>query len=79
MTLGSLLSKPTLSLSRSMTMVGDERPSWVGRPLQGYVAHKKSPPPGTLQQAYAKGPMVILGGWAFLMGEVPLHGCDVLG
>ena len=28
--------------------------------LQGYFAHKKSRPPGTLQQEYAKGPMVVL-------------------
>ena len=29
--------------------------------LQGYFAHKKQPPPRTLQQAYAYGPMAVLG------------------
>ncbi|KAJ1480153.1 hypothetical protein T484DRAFT_1901603 [Baffinella frigidus] len=32
--------------------------------VQGYLAHKKAPPPRTLQQAYALGPMVVLGGEA---------------
>ena len=33
----------------------------------------RPPPPGrTLQWPYAWGPMVILGGWVFLMSEVPL-------
>ena len=33
---------------------------------QGYLAHKKQPPPRTLQQAYAQRPMVVLGeGGAF--------------
>jgi len=38
-------------------------------PPQGYLAHKKQRPPRTLQQAYTLGPMVVLGGWAFLMSE----------
>jgi len=29
--------------------------------LQGYLAHKKQPPFRTIQQAYAYGPMVVLG------------------
>ena len=33
--------------------------------VQGYLAHKKPPSRRTLQQAFAQGPMVILGGWAF--------------
>ena len=32
--------------------------------LQGYLAHKKSPHPSTLQQVYVYGPMVVLGGLA---------------
>ena len=45
--------------------------------VQGYLAHKKLPPPRTLQQAYAKGHIVILGGWTLFRGEIPLHmgGC----
>ena len=30
-------------------------------PLQGHLAHKKLPPPGTLQQAYAYGPTAVMG------------------
>jgi len=41
---------------------------------QGYLAYKKTPPPRTLQYASSWGPMAILGGWAFLTREVPLHG-----
>ena len=37
--------------------------------IQAYLAHKKHPPPRTLQQHYSKGPMVVLGGWLFLLGE----------
>ena len=40
--------------------------------LQGYVAHKKPPPPRSLQYAYAWGPMVVLGCGRFLVNEVPL-------
>ena len=40
--------------------------------LQGYLAHKKHPPHRTLQQPFAKGPIMILGGSAFLMDEVSL-------
>ena len=29
--------------------------------LQGNLAHKKTPPPRTLQSPHAKGPMVVLG------------------
>ena len=32
--------------------------------LQGYLAHKKQRPPGTLQQDYAQDPMVVIGGGA---------------
>ena len=42
--------------------------------LQGYLAHKKHPPPRTLQWDYTYGPMVILGGVLFLMSEVLLTG-----
>ena len=41
--------------------------------LQGYLAHKKLHPPRTLQQEYAEGPMVVLGGGGFVMSEVPLY------
>ena len=40
--------------------------------VQGCIDHEKQPPPRTLRQAYAQGPMVVLGGWVFLMSEVPL-------
>ena len=33
--------------------------------VQGYLAHKKQPPPRSLQEDRAEGPMGILGGWAF--------------
>ena len=32
--------------------------------LQGYLSHKKHPPPRTLQKDYTEGPMVVLGGQA---------------
>ena len=41
--------------------------------VQGYLAHKKQPAPMTLQQGYAQGPTVVLGGGQFLMSEVPLR------
>ena len=42
--------------------------------VQGYLAHKKLPPPRILQQAYAWGPRAVLGRVKFLMSEVPLQG-----
>ena len=33
-------------------------------PLQGYLVYKKQRPSKTIQQDYAKGPTVVLGGWA---------------
>jgi len=42
------------------------------RKEQGYLAHKHLVPPGTLQEAYAWGPMVVLGELKFFMSEVPL-------
>ena len=44
----------------------------AGPAAEGYLAHKKMPPPRTLQKAYAKGPMVVLRRWRFLMNEIPL-------
>ena len=42
--------------------------------VQGYLAHQKHPPPGTLQWGHARGPMVVLeGGGLFLMSVVPPH------
>ena len=41
--------------------------------VQGYLARKKQPPRGSLQQPYASGPMTILGGWVLLMSEVLLE------
>ena len=38
--------------------------------VQGYFAHKNPPPRRTPQKPYAWGPMVLLGGWVFLMSEV---------
>ena len=47
---------------------------WQARhTLQGYLAHKKLRPPRTLQQDYALGPMVVLGGGLFLMREVTMQ------
>ena len=42
------------------------------RHSQGYLAHKKHPPPGTLEWDYIQGPRVALRGWLLLMTEVPL-------
>ena len=39
------------------------------RGVQEYLAHKKTHSPRTLPQAYAEGPMVFLGGWAFSYGH----------
>ena len=39
----------------------------------GYLAQKKQHPRRTLQQEYASGPIMVLGGWLFLMSEVPLY------
>ena len=39
-----------------------------GQSLQGYLAHKKTPSPRTLQQASAYGPTVVRGGGAFSHG-----------
>ena len=40
-----------------------QRQSSAGRPIQGYLAHKKYPPPRTLWEDYTWGPMVVvLGG-----------------
>ena len=38
-----------------------------------YLAHKKLPPPRTLQYGCAQGPTVVLMGWQFLMNEVALY------
>ena len=35
------------------------------RETQGYLAYEKPPPPKTLQQDHAQGPMGVLGGGAF--------------
>ena len=40
---------------------------------QGYLAHKKPPPPRTLQEDYALGPLGALGGGRLLKSEVPLY------
>ena len=42
--------------------------------VQGSLAHKKMAAPRTLQQAYAYGPKAVLGGWLFLVSEVPKNG-----
>ena len=41
--------------------------------VQGYLAHKKPPPPRTLQQDHAYGSMGVLGGWAFSYGRGTPH------
>ena len=51
-----------------------QHPALLPEQLQGYLAHETPPSCRTLQQPYAEGPMVILGGVAFLVGEVPLRG-----
>ena len=33
--------------------------------VQGFLAHKKTPAPGTLHEGYAKGPTIVLGGGVF--------------
>ena len=43
-------------------------PSKALSSLQGYLAHKKAPPPRTLQD-----PMVVVGGGRFLKTEIPLQ------
>jgi hypothetical protein len=40
--------------------------------VQECLAHKNPTPPWNLQKPYAQGPTAILGGWVFLMSEVPL-------
>ena len=47
--------------------------SGVAGAVQGYLAYKNPPPRRTLQEPFAYGPMVILGGWVFLMSEVALY------
>ena len=46
----------------------------AGRGLAGtgVPRHRKPLHPRTLQWAYAQGLLVVPGGWAFLMSEVPL-------
>jgi hypothetical protein len=54
----------------------DELWSWTEiNAVQGYLAHKKQPPPMTLQYAYASGPTVVLarGGGCFLVSRVALY------
>ena len=41
--------------------------------VQGYLTDTKLHPLRTLPWACAQGPMGVLGGWAFLMGEVLLY------
>ena len=41
--------------------------------LQGCLAHETPPPRRTLPSPCAWGPMVIPGGWVFLMREFPLQ------
>jgi hypothetical protein len=50
------------SCTASDDVRGQDAPRQGRVPLQGYLAHKKPPPPRTLQQAYAYGPVVVLGG-----------------
>ena len=47
-----------------------------GAAEQGNLAHKKLPPPRTLQQAYAQCPTVVLWEGQFLMSEAPLLCCQ---
>jgi hypothetical protein len=69
-----------LSIRRKSSRSQASPPSTVGggdlntlRTVQGYLTYTKMHPPRTLRSAYAYGPRaVLLGGWAFLMGEVPL-------
>ena len=51
----------------------ESRPRARVEHLQGYLAHKKHPPPRTLQSDYTSGPTVVLGVGLFLMSEVPLN------
>jgi len=49
--------------------------TWRRGWLQGHLAHKKQRPPMTLQQDFAKGPMVVLrgGGGISYEGGTPVH------
>jgi len=61
---------PTLHNSKRLVQalgvdgVQADAPAGAAEALQGYLAHKKTPPPRTLQEPYAWGPMVVLGGGA---------------
>ena len=72
-------------VSASMKLTLFSRPQ-TGTDVQGYLAHKKERPPGTLQWEYAEGPMVVIGGGAVSYewgtpvphNHPPLQPCDCL-
>ena len=47
--------------------------------MQGYLAHKKHPPPGTLQKDFTQGPLAILGGVLSLMSKASLYPAPAIG
>ena len=50
-TLGALVQDPVLT-PKERVVASRQRTSPGGRPLQGYLAHKKQRPPGTIQWEY---------------------------
>ena len=46
---------------------------YTGSGVQGYLVHKKPPPHRTIQEGYASGPMVVLGGGGFLCTRDPFR------
>ena len=48
-----------------------------GGGVQGYLAHRKTPSPGTLRHAYAWSHVVVLRGGRFLMSEVLVHSASI--
>jgi len=49
---------------KGLLEIKDTGPVLLGTGPQGYLAHEKTPPPRTLQKAYAQGHMAVLGGVA---------------
>ena len=56
---------PLYTLKRGDRRAACRRAAIQSPRLQGQLAHKKTHPPRTLPKAYAQGPRVVLGGWAF--------------
>ena len=70
---GCLLSEATMYMC-SLTDIDDgtTAPSWRIAGYRGASLIRAAPPRRTLKRPYAQGPMVVLGGWVFLVSQVPL-------